>query len=232
MSKLPVPRIAILASGSGSTAEAYAHAIYDRKVAAKLCVVISSKADAYILKRVERWNQEWSFGTKTAVINQHTHPAGKQPRGQTTEESEAICALLASNHIDIVVYLGYMRIASGRLIQEYGFVPGTHTSKYQARSLNSHPGPLPLTADTYGLGASAKVLEAYNAGHVQESRHTVHVVAQGVDQGPIVAEYSVPIEPRDSPETLFARVQLIEKANIAQSVDKFWRDQQAYLLEA
>jgi phosphoribosylglycinamide formyltransferase-1 len=40
---------------------------------------------------------------------------------------------------------------------------------------------------------------------------TVHCVDQGIDTGPIIAQDTVPILPGDTPETLHARIQEVER---------------------
>jgi len=40
---------------------------------------------------------------------------------------------------------------------------------------------------------------------------TVHFVDQGTDTGPIIAQEKVPILPGDTPETLHARIQEVER---------------------
>lgn len=219
------PRVAILASGGGTTAEAYARAIHEGRAGAEIGVVVASAPDAGILDRVQHWRQDFGFNTEVAVINGLTHPGGAQERGQTDEESEAIATLLTAREIRLVALLGYMRIVRGELIQEFGYLPGVHDSMYQARMLNTHPGPLPQTADTYGVGASARVLEL----GLSESRHTVHVVSAGIDEGPIVAEHPVAVEEGDIPEELNCRTQVVEKATIAYAIDAFLREQDQYL---
>lgn len=228
MSELRIPKIAILASGGGTTAEAYARAIHEGAVEAEIGLVVSSSPTVGIIDRVSRWNAEWGFDTESAVINKRTHPGGPQLRGQTTEESEGILELVEKNDCDLIACLGYMIIINDPLMENYGFLPNQHTSKYQAGMINSHPGPLPLTADTDGKGAATRVLEAYHRGEVYESMHTVHVVSQGVDQGPTVTEHPVAIEPDDTIESLKVRTQIVERATIAYAIDKFLRDQAEY----
>lgn len=225
MSELHIPRVAILASGGGTTADAYAEAIFNQQVSAEIGLVIASDPNAGILDKVSKWNSEYGFDVQTEVINAITHPNGAQPRGQTLEESEAITDKLNMVKIDIVAFLGYMRIAKGSLIEEYGYLPEKYSSMYEARALNTHPGPLPETEDTYGANTSQKVLDL----GLKASKHTVHVVAEGVDKGPIVVAHNVPVLEEDTKETLNQRTQLVEKATLAYAIDKFIRDQRDYL---
>jgi phosphoribosylglycinamide formyltransferase-1 len=227
MSEIHIPRVAILASGGGTTAEAYAQAIHNGQVNHNIGLVIASNKDAKILERVTRWNSEFGFDTESTVINHETHPRGKKGRGQTLEESEAIAELLRERGVGLVATLGYMKIINGALMDEYGYHPKWHQSAYEARMINTHPGPLPETTDTYGDGAAAKVLEL----GLDESKHTVHVVSQGVDEGPIIVAHPVPILPGDTKESLNERTQWIEKATIAYALDKFLKDQQTYRQE-
>lgn len=228
MAELHRPRVAILASGGGTTAEAYARAIHEEQVDAEIGLVIASKASAGILERVNRWNSEWGFDTKPVVINKSLYPGGPRERGQTEEEAEAICSELEKDKADLVAQLGYMVIGNDPYIWEWGYVPGSDTSPYDSSALNTHPGLLPLTADTHGDGASQVMLGAYRQGEITEAAHTIHCVAQEVDEGPVVATHPVPIEPDDTKETLFDRIQLVEKAVIAYAIDSFIRQQLEY----
>lgn len=211
-SELYVPKIAILASGGGTTAEAYARAIHEGRAQAEIGLLIVSKASAGALQRAEHWNDDWGFDVKPAVVNNRLFPGGPRERGQTEESSTEICRLLDEAGVDIVLQLGYMVIGNDPYIAEWGFVPERHTSAYQAKALNWHPGLLPLTADTHGSGASELMLEAYRRGEITEAAHSVHVLAQEVDAGPVIASTPVPIESHDDADSLFDRVQLVEKA--------------------
>jgi phosphoribosylglycinamide formyltransferase-1 len=225
MSEQAIPRVAILSSGSGTTAEAYVRAIHDGIVKAEVGLVIASSFEAGILEKVPYWNRDFGFDIETQIVNELTHPLGAAERGQTDEESHHIAETVRDRGIGLVALLGYMRIVRGELMEEYGYLPGIHTSLYQARMVNTHPGPLPETADTYGIGTSQRVLDL----GLLASKHTVHVVAPGVDKGPVIVAHDVPVHPDDTARTLNGRTQLIEKATIAYALDKFLRDQQEYL---
>ena len=51
-------RIAVFASGNGSNYEAIQQAIHDGKIAGEIVLVFSDKAEAYVLKRAQRWGIE------------------------------------------------------------------------------------------------------------------------------------------------------------------------------
>src|SRR3989344_3370369 len=100
MAELHRPGIAVLASGSGTTANALARGIYEGQTDAEIGLVIASKASAGILDLVKGWNKEWGFDVKTEIIGNGTHPAGPRKRGQTQESSDAICKALSENRVD------------------------------------------------------------------------------------------------------------------------------------
>lgn len=219
MSEIHIPKVAILASGNGTTADAYARALYEGVVTAEIGVVITNNQNAGIVDRVKRWNRDYGFDTELQVINNHTHPLGNSEHGQTDEESEAITETLERVGVGTVALLGYMRIVRGTLLREYGYHPDEHVG----RMINTHPGPLPETANTHGPFTARRVLEL----GLTESRHTVHQVSASVDAGPIVASHPFPVRSDDTIESLTQRSQLVEKATIPYAIDKFIRSQQA-----
>jgi phosphoribosylglycinamide formyltransferase-1 len=218
MSEHAIPRVAILGSGEGITAGAYAKAIHDGVVKAEIGLVVASSTEAGIIQRSQDWNRHFGFDTETVVVN--SEPGRRLSDGA----SYRIAELTRARSIDLVALLGYMTIVRGTLMEEYGYLPGVHTSLFQARMVNSHPGPLPETANTAGMKTSQRVLDL----GLTVSRHSVHVVAPGIDTGPVIVAHDVPVKPGDTKETLNQRTQFIEKATIAYALDKFLREQQEY----
>lgn len=221
----PIP-IAILASGSGTTAEAFIRG--SQAISAPLHevrLVICNAPKAGIFERVERLNAEFGLGIETALINSHTHPAHSGEmvtRGkQTTAEQQAILTMLHSRGIRLVVLLGYMKRVGQLLVDTYGWRP-EYRSIYQARMLNTHPGLLPLTKGFYGIHVQEAALTGSEAGQ------TLHVVAAEYDDGPIVAEHRIAIKPNETASELFARVQLVEKAHITADIADFLHAQYRY----
>lgn len=226
MSELHNPGIAILASGSGSTAEAFIHATQDGRVAAGVGLVICNNPPekAGIFARIDKLNQQYRLDIEAKEISSRTHPDGNVGRGQTLAESAAICERISQGGFAHVALMGYMKMVRGELIEEYGWLPH-FSSIYQARMSNTHPGPLPETEDTYGIHTSERVLEL----GMLVSRHTVHLVAAGIDRGPKIAEHPVEVSPDDTPQDLFDRVQIVEKAALPYALGKFLREQGDYL---
>lgn len=100
----------------------------------------------------------------------------------------AILAHLASLGLDLICLAGYMRLLSADFI-----------GAWRGRIVNIHPSLLPLFA---GLHTHQRAIDA----GAKIAGCSVHVVTEGVDEGPIVAQAAVPVLAGDTAETLAARV--------------------------
>jgi phosphoribosylglycinamide formyltransferase-1 len=100
----------------------------------------------------------------------------------------AIVAVLREHQVDLVCLAGYMRLVGPRIL---GAFPN--------RVLNIHPALLPAFP---GLHAQRQALEH----GVRIAGCTVHVVDEGVDTGPIVAQAAVPVYDGDDEESLRLRI--------------------------
>jgi phosphoribosylglycinamide formyltransferase-1 len=107
----------------------------------------------------------------------------------------AMVEILRARNVGLVCLAGYMRIIGRPLLDAF-----------EDRILNIHPSLLPSFP---GLEAQRQALE-YG---VQVSGATVHLVTDGLDEGPIVAQRAVPVLTDDSVETLSARI-LVEEHRI------------------
>lgn len=222
MSELHRPTIAILASGDGSTAEAFIDATQNRNIDVDVGLAISNNPPdkAGIYSVVDRLNLQYGLDIQMAHISGKTHPGGKVGNGQTLAESGSIAELVYNGGFAHVALMGYMKKVRGDLLEEYGWLP-CHKSIYLGRMSNTHPGPLPETGDTGGIHASELVL---NLG-LTVSKHTVHLVGAGIDKGPKLAEYPVYVEEGDTPQDLFERVQSVEKIELPYVIDRFLKGQ-------
>lgn len=222
------PRVAILASGSGTTAEAFVRAGQKDIVNAQVALVICSRKDAGIFDRIKALNSEYGLHIETILINHKTHPAALGEhvgRGeQTSGEEAAILAALLAGNFDLIALMGYMKRIGPALIEAFGWLP-KYKSVFEARMVNTHPGLLPDTKGFYGQHIQEYVLEH----HLPYGGQTLHVVSADYDDGPIIAEHKVPVEPGDTAETLFARVQAVEKQWLPRDIDDFIKARQAYL---
>lgn len=222
------PRIAILASGGGTTAEAFIRAGQTGEINVDVDLVVSSRSDAGIIQRIAELNKEFDLHINCIVINHKTHPAAHGEhvdRGaQTAGEEAAILAALLGGSFDLVASMGYMKKNGAAIVQAFGWLP-EYTSVFQARMMNTHPGLLPDTKAMYGLHIQQYVLDH----HLPYAGQTLHLTAAEYDEGPIIAEHKVPVEPDDTAEKLFARVQAAEKHFLPKDIEDFITARWAYM---
>jgi phosphoribosylglycinamide formyltransferase 1 len=113
------PAIGVLISGRGSNLQALIDAIEERRLAARLAVVISNRADAGGLERAR------AAGIETLVIDHRSFPDRDSFDRTLAEE-------LAARHVSLVCLAGFMRLVGAPLLE--AFPHGI---------LNVHPSLLP-----------------------------------------------------------------------------------------
>jgi phosphoribosylglycinamide formyltransferase 1 len=104
------------------------------------------------------------------------------------EHDQAIHAALVSFGADIVCLAGYMRLLTPDFV-----------GNWEGRLINIHPALLPLFR---GLNTHGRALDAGMRIH----GCTVHFVTPMVDDGPIIAQATVPVLIGDDEDSLAARV--------------------------
>ncbi len=219
--------IAILASGGGTTAEAFIRARQHGNITTNVGLIICSRKDAGVFDRIKNLNNELGLSIPVLLINSHTHPPAvneKLHRGeQSKAEESTILRTLQEGHFDLIVQMGYMKKTGARIVYEFGWRPN-YKSIYQARMLNTHPGLLPDSKGLFGELVQEHVLQR----HLPYSGQTLHIVAEKYDEGPKIAEHKVLVEDGDTPDTLFARVQAVEKLYLPGDIENFIIDQGVY----
>jgi len=171
----PQKRVAILISGRGSNMGALIDAAKEADFPARIVGVISDKPDAPGLAVAD------AEGIATRVLARPDY-ASKDAHDQ------AIDAMLHAFGTEIVCLAGYMRLLTGRFVEEW-----------KGRMINIHPALLPLFK---GLDTHQRALDA----GVRIHGCTVHFVTPEMDDGPIIAQAAVPVLLNDDAGTLAARV--------------------------
>lgn len=215
---MTTPRIAILASGNGSTAEAFIHATQDGRVNAEVGLVVCNNppGKAGIYNRVAMVNHKYGLDIEMAHISGRTHPDGNVGAGQTLAESAEICRRVTNMGVAHVALMGYLKTVRGELVQDYGHNPSLGFM-WDGRMSNTHTGPLPETEGLYGRAISQRVLDL----GLTQSKFTVNLVSEVVDAGPVIAEHPVDVMPGDTATTLMARVQTMEKTMLPLVINDF-----------
>jgi phosphoribosylglycinamide formyltransferase-1 len=160
---------------------------------ARIELVISNKPHALILERARR----------------HSLPAVciNEQQGLIVFET-ALSQLLHRYQINLLVLIGYMRILSPALVNEW-----------PNKIINVHPSLLPFGAGIRDLVVHQTVLDQ---GH-QISGCSVHSVTEEVDRGPILLQKQCSVEPNDTVETLKAKVQLLEGLALIEVINNIAR---------
>jgi phosphoribosylglycinamide formyltransferase-1 len=109
---------------------------------------------------------------------------------------------LISADVELVVLSGYMRILTPWFV-----------SLWKGRLVNIHPSLLP---DFPGQHAHRDVL----AAGVGRTGCTVHLVDEGVDSGPILAQSQIEVKPDDDESTLKERVKKAEHVLYPETLDR------------
>jgi folate-dependent phosphoribosylglycinamide formyltransferase PurN len=217
--KATVSRLMVLASGGATTLEAIVNAIEVNKKSGlplnfEIGLVVGDHPEK-TFPVVERLNRLFGLNIQMEVVNRRLFPRGKAKRGISDEESEVLCDLFERGGFAAIVCLGYMRVLRGRLIERYGWKEGGSLS--DVKIINTHPGKLPESADTYGEHTSQLIIDRGLAA----TACTLHAVSAGVDTGKILYEATVPVLPGDDAERLFERVRVAEKAVLPLAIDSF-----------
>ena len=171
--------LGVLISGRGSNLVAILDAIDRGTLDATLKVVASNKPNAAGLERAKE------RGLPTIYLDPKPFAREANPR---EAYDLAMGALLQQHGVEYVALAGYMRIVTPALIR-----------MYPSKILNIHPSLLPAFP---GLDAQRQALE----WGVKVSGCTVHLVTEGVDEGPIIVQAAVPILEGDTVESLSARI--------------------------
>jgi len=183
-------RVAVLLSGSGTSLENLFEHIEQRGLPARVVCVIASRENAGGLARAE----------KRGV------PARAIPRKKFADVrsfNDALHAELAKHDVQLVACLGFLSIFEPR-------------ERYRGRAINVHPALIPAFSGKGMYGHH--VHEAVLARGCKVTGATVHLVDDEYDHGPILAQRAVEVREDDTPETLAARVQAVERELVPEVV--------------
>ena len=182
-------RLGVLGSGKGSNFVAIADACRSGALNAEVTLVISDVAEAGILNHAR----------ERGIPHHYIQPGKFRTKLDESAEQEYI-KMLKEAQVDLVVLAGFMRILKGEFLKSF-----------DQRVVNIHPSLLPSFP---GLEAWKQALD-YG---VKVTGATVHLVDQGVDSGPIIAQKMVPVLDSDTPATLHARIQEVERELYPQAI--------------
>ena len=176
-----VTNIAVLVSGGGTNLQALIDAEGAGQLGdGRLALVLSSHPSAYALERAKQAN------IPTLTVRR---------KGYDSRESftQAILEALRSHDIGLIVLAGFLYVLAPAFCEAFA-----------NRVINVHPALIPAFSGEgyYGIYVHKAVLDL----GVKLTGATVHFVTPEIDDGPIILQKAVSIQPDDTPETLQKRV--------------------------
>ena len=114
------------------------------------------------------------------------------------ERDVAMADWLEAKGVEFVVCAGYMQLLTAGFLARFP-------------AINVHPSLLPAFP---GLDAVGQAL----AAGVDETGVTVHLVDEGVDSGPVLAQEPVTIEEGDTADSLYERIRAVEHRLLPEAV--------------
>ncbi len=143
-------------------------------------LIIGNKKDAFVRERAIKLDIPFLYLNKEEIT-----------------QTDALLNVLKKNKIDWVVLAGFLLL-----------IPPNVINMYKDRIINIHPALLPNYGGKgmYGM----RVHEAVIANNESESGITIHYVNSKYDEGNILFQAKCNIEKNDTPETLAAKIHLLE----------------------
>ena len=178
-------RIAVLASGSGTTLQAVIDACESGALDGQVVLVISNNSASGAMQRAAR------HAVATMHLSGTTHSGAAALDG-------AIAGALTDVSPDVVLLAGYMKKLGPATLGAFG-----------GRVINTHPSLLPKYGGQgmYGGHVHAAVIEAQD----ETTGISVHLVDGDYDTGAVLAQREVPVVPDDDAGSLAHRVQSVER---------------------
>ncbi len=118
---------------------------------------------------------------------------------------KALAEAIAEYRPDLVVTAGFMRILGPAVL-----------GRFPDRIVNTHPALLPAFPGAHG------VRDALAYG-VKVTGATVHLVDEGVDTGPVLAQVAVPVHDGDDVAVLHERIKAVERPLLVEVVGRMAR---------
>lgn len=184
-------QLALFASGSGTNVQNIVETFNKPDSGIRASLVICNNPKAYVLERAERLGVEH-------------HLIDKEYKLRDMPEKSLI-QLLHERSIDYIILAGFLLKVPQELID-----------LFPDRIINIHPALLPKFGGKGMYGHH--VHEAVIAAAEERSGITVHLVNEHYDSGRILFQASCTIESGETPESLAAKIHLLEQAHFPKAI--------------
>ena len=156
----------------------------------EVACILYNVKDAYIAERARRLGVEARYFGRKAFY-----------------ETGEVLAYLREKQVDWIILAGFLWLVPEEILQAF---PG--------RVINIHPALLPAYGGKGMYGHH--VHEAVVANHECESGITIHLVDQHYDRGTILFQARCDVLPTDTPDSLAAKIHLLEKEHFPRVIDE------------
>ena len=189
-----IKKIGILASYNGSGFETIQKAIIEKKLNAKVVVVITNNTNAGVLEKAESYNIPYF------IINDKRYP------GQDIDDKKA--RLLLEFGCDYIFLSGYMKKIGSKLL-----------SVFPNKIINTHPALLPSIYGGVGMYGRF-VHEAVIKNAEKKSGVTIHYIDEVYDEGEIILTKELEIAQNETVDSLENRIKELESIAIIEAFQK------------
>jgi phosphoribosylglycinamide formyltransferase-1 len=187
-------KIGILASYNGSGFETIQKAIVDKKLDAKVVVVITNNTNAGVLQKAE------SYDIPYFIINDKRYP------GQNIDDK--IARLLKEFDCDYIFLSGFMKKIESSLL-----------NTFPNKIINTHPAILPSIYGGKGMYGRF-VHEAVIKNGEKKSGVTIHYVNEVYDEGEIILTKELVLNENETVDSLENRIKDLESIAIIEAFEK------------
>lgn len=156
----------------------------------EVCCIIYNVRDAYIAERARNLGIEARYFGRKDFY-----------------ENGAVLEYLRQKQADWVILAGFLWL-----------VPESILQAYPNRIINIHPALLPKYGGKGMYGHH--VHDAVVAAHEKESGITIHIVDHNYDRGTTLFQARCSVTPDDTPDTLAAKIHLLEKEHFPRVIDE------------
>ena len=189
-----IKKIGILASYNGSGFETIQKAIIEKKLNAKVVVVITNNTNAGVLEKAEFYNIPYF------IINDKRYPS--------QDIDDKIARLLAEFDCDYIFLSGYMKKIESKLL-----------SVFPNKIINTHPALLPSIYGGAGMYGSF-VHKAVIKNAEKKSGVTIHYIDEVYDEGEIILTKELEIAQNETVDSLENRIKELESIAIIEAFQK------------
>lgn len=198
-------RIVILASGSGSNAQALLDAARAGTLGAEVAAIICDRPTAGALERA----------VQASVDGIALPLANRRDLASRGDYDLQLAGVVSALDPDLIVMAGWMLVVGSGFLERF---PG--------KVINVHPALLPDDAGPVVQTSQGQMPALRGAHAVRDALRlglpvtgaTVHHVTTDVDAGPVIVREEVPILPDDTEERLHARIKVVEHRLLPQAV--------------